>query len=304
MALVTSDFLSALMTSFKAIFQDAFIKAADAAEYKKVVLETISSSSKEAYGWLGSLPALSEWKDTRTLHGMKVFDYTLENLNYEATIEVDRNTLEDDEYAMIRYRVQQLAQRAIDHMGKLVFDLLDAGAASLAYDGIAMFADTRVIGSSANIDNLLSGSYSGSASEILAGVAAGVVAMRNFQDDRGVPMNLCPDTVVCSPTMEIPIKNALLPAVAGTTRAEAEIIKRILVRPEIDADALDWYLLSTERMGLKPLILQVRKQPEFVAVDKPDAPNVFLNRLLYYGIDWRGAVGFGDPRTAVKIVDS
>jgi phage major head subunit gpT-like protein len=304
MALVTSDFMTGLMTNFKAIFQDAFVKAADAADHKPLVLETLSTSAKEAYGWLGSLPALSEWKDTRKLYGLREFDYTLENLNYEATIEVDRNTLEDDSYGMIAPRIRQLAQRAIDHMSKLVFDLLDSGAALKAYDGIEFFDTTRTIGESANIDNLLSGSYSDSADEIRAGIAAGVVAMRNFQDDRGVPMNLCPDTIVCSPTMEIAIKNALLPAVAGTTRAEADIIKRIIVRPEVDADALDWYLLSTERMGLKPLILQVRKKPEFTAVDRPDSPIVFLNRLLYYGIDWRGAVGFGDPRCAVKIIDS
>lgn len=304
MALVTSDFLAGLLTNYRAIFNEAFVKAADAAEYKPVVLETRSDSAMEAYGWLGSLPALSEWKDTRQLYGMTPFDYTLANLNYEATIEVDRNALEDDQFGMIQHRVRQLAQRATDHMAKLVFDLLDGGEAALAYDGTAFFSDARTIGESANIDNLLSGSYSGDGDEIRAGIAAGVVAMRNFQDDRGMPMNLCPDTLVCSPTMEIPIKNALLPAVAGTTRAEAEVVKRIIVRPEIDADSLDWYLLSTEKMGLKPLILQVRKAPEFVAVDKPDAPNVFLKRLLYYGIDWRGAVGFGDPRTAVKIVDS
>lgn len=304
MPLVTSDFLAAITTGFKAVFKDAFTKAVDAAEYKKVVLETQSTSAREAYGWLGALPALSEWKDTRKLHGMQPFDYTLTNSNFEATIEVDRNALEDDEYGMISVRIQQLAQRAIDHMSKLVFDLLDAGATEKAYDGTAFFSDTRAIGESANIDNLLSGAYSGDADEIRAGIAAAVVAMRNFQDDRGVPMNLCPDTIVCSPTMEIPIKNALLPAVAGTTRAEAEIIKRIIVRPEVDADAVDWYLMSTERMGLKPLILQVRKQPEFVAVDKPDSPNVFLNRMLYYGIDWRGTVGFGDPRCAIKIVDA
>ena len=304
MALVTSDFLAGLMTNYRAIFQDAFTKAADAAEYKDLVLETKSESAREAYAWLGSLPALSEWKDTRKLMGIRRFDDTLENLNFEATSEVDRNTYEDDEYGMIAHRVKQLAQRAIDHMGKLVFDLLDSGATEKAYDGVAFFSDTRAIGESANIDNLLSRSYSGDADEIRAAIAAGVTAMRNFQDDRGVPMNLCPDTIVCSPTMEIPLKNALLPAVAGTTRAEAEIVRRIIVRPEVDADALDWYLLCTEKMGLKPLILQVRKRPEFVALDKPDSPDAFMKRLLYYGVDWRGAVGYGDPRCAVKIVDS
>lgn len=304
MPIVTSDFLAAIMTGFRSVFQDAFVKAADAADYQPVVLETRSTNARETYGWLGALPNLSEWKDTRQLHGLRPFDYTLTNTNYEGTIEVDRNTLEDDEYGMIQYRVRQLAQRAIDHMSKLVFDLLDAGEAENAYDGIAFFSDTRQIGDSANIENLLSGNYSASETEIRAAIAAGVVAMRAFQDDRGIPMNLCPDTIVCSPTMEIPIKNALLPAVAGTTRAEAEIIKRVIVRPEIDADVLDWYLLSTERMGLKPEILQVRKAPEFVSVDKPDAPTVFMSRMLYYGIDWRGAVGFGDPRCAVKVIDS
>jgi len=304
MAVVTSDFLAALMTNFKVIFQDAFTKAADAAEYKGIVLETDSNSDKEAYGWLGAVPALSEWKDQRKLYGLRAFDYTLTNVNYESTIEVDRNTLEDDKYGMIQHKVRQLAEGAIEHMAQLVFDLLDAGASENAYDGTAMFANTRTIGDSANIDNLLSGSYSGDADEIRAAITAGVIAMRNFQNDRGVPMNLSPDTVVCSPTMEVPIRNALLPAVAGTTRAEADIIKHIIVRPEVDTDALDWYLLSTQKMGLKPLILQVRKKPEFVSVDQPDSHDVFMKRLLYYGIDWRGTVGFGDPRCAVKIVDS
>jgi phage major head subunit gpT-like protein len=304
MGLVTTDFLEAMMTGFRAVFADAFVKASDAADYRGLVLETKSTSDKEAYGWLGALPALSEWTDQRKLYGMTPFDYTVKNLNFEGTIQVDRNTMEDDQYGMISHRVMQLGQRAIDHMAKLVFDLLDAGASLKAFDGIEFFDTTRAIGESANIGNLLSGAYSESADEIRAGIAAGVAAMRNFEDDRGVPMNLCPDTLVCSPTLEILVKNALLPAVAGTTRAEAEIIRSIIVRPEIDADALDWYLLSTQKMGLKPLILQVRKPPEFVSVDRPDSHDVFMSRMLYYGIDWRGNVGYGDPRTAIKIVDN
>jgi phage major head subunit gpT-like protein len=293
-----------MMTNFRAIFAEAFVKASDAADYKGLVLETKSTSDKEAYGWLGSLPALSEWTDQRKLYGMTPFDYTVKNLNFEATIQVDRNTIDDDQYGMISHRVKQLGQRAVDHMGQLVFDILDAGASGKAYDGIAFFKTDRTIGDSGIINNLLSGSYSASADEIRAGIAAGVISMRNFKDDRGVSMNLCPDTIVCSPTMEIAIKTALLPLIAGTTSVERDIIKRVVVRPEVDADAADWYLLSTQKMGLLPLILQVRKPPEFVSVDKPDSHDVFMSRMLYYGIDWRGAVGYGDPRTAVKIVDS
>jgi phage major head subunit gpT-like protein len=293
-----------MMTNFRAIFAEAFVKASDAADYKGLVLETKSTGDSEAYGWLGALPAVSEWTDQRKLYGMTPFDYTLKNLNFEATVQVDRNTMDDDKYGMIGHRVRQLAQRAVDHMGQLVFDILDAGAAGKAYDGIAFFKTDRTIGDSGTINNLLSGGYSDSAASILLGIAAGVIAMRNFKDDRGVSMNLCPDTIVCSPSLEILIKNALNPTVAGTVSAERDIIKRVIVRPEIDADAQDWYLLSTQKMGLLPLILQVRKPPEFVSVDRPDSHDVFMSRMLYYGIDYRGAVGYGDPRCAVKIVDT
>ena len=37
---------------------------------------------------------------------------------------------------------------------------------------------------------------------------------------------------------------------------------------------------------------------------EPDDENVFHRNTFYYGVDDRFAVGYGDPRTAIKIVDS
>jgi phage major head subunit gpT-like protein len=53
-----------------------------------------------------------------------------------------------------------------------------------------------------------------------------------------------------------------------------------------------WFLLCT-RMPLKPIILQKRKDFEFVAKDKLDDDNVFMNKEFIYGADARGNVGFG-----------
>ncbi len=53
-----------------------------------------------------------------------------------------------------------------------------------------------------------------------------------------------------------------------------------------------WFLLDTRR-PLKPLILQMRKQPQFVKKDKPEDDNVFNKDELIYGIDDRKNVGFG-----------
>lgn len=53
-----------------------------------------------------------------------------------------------------------------------------------------------------------------------------------------------------------------------------------------------WFLLCT-RQPLKPFILQKRKDFEFVAKDKVDDDNVFMNKEFVYGADARANVGYG-----------
>ena len=53
-----------------------------------------------------------------------------------------------------------------------------------------------------------------------------------------------------------------------------------------------WFLLDVTR-AVKPIILQKRKDFEFVAKDKVTDDNVFNNKEFVYGADARGNVGFG-----------
>lgn len=307
MAVVSSDFLAALLTNFRVIFNTE-LGEFDKSDglYKRICTVFNSVTDKESYNWLGSVPVMSEWTDMRKLYGLAQYgDYTLTNKHFEATLEVDRDTIEDDKYGMITPRIKGLSRRAIRFFNEKVFSQLDDGATLLAYDGTAMFADTRTIGSSGNIDNLLSGAYSGSEAEVRAALAAAITAMRLFKDDRGKPMNLVPDLIVCAPAMEILIRSALLPAVAGVQRVEAGYFgpDQIIASPWIDSTVLDWYILCT-KAEVNPIILQIRKNPEFVSLDDPKSEHVFKSRTFLYGVDDRFEVGYADPRTAIKIVDA
>jgi phage major head subunit gpT-like protein len=53
-----------------------------------------------------------------------------------------------------------------------------------------------------------------------------------------------------------------------------------------------WFLLDTSR-PLKPLILQKRRDPRFIKLDRPEDQNVFMKGDLIYGVDDRKNVGFG-----------
>ena len=53
-----------------------------------------------------------------------------------------------------------------------------------------------------------------------------------------------------------------------------------------------WFLLDLSR-PVKPIILQIRKRPEFISVDHPEDENVFMRKKFLYGVDDRKNVGFG-----------
>jgi len=299
MAVVTSDFLAALLTGFRAVFVESFDAAKNATEYLKICSVFDSLTEKETYAWLGTVPKMSEWVDERVQHGLLGHDYTITNKHYEATLSVKRDALEDDKYGLIKPRVMQLAQEAARHPDELTFSLLDDGQTGLAYDGTAFFANSRTIGDSANIDNLISAAGQTEAN-IRTDIGNAYKLMGLYQDDRGRPMGLIPDTIVCSPELVGTIVSALKPGVSGVERWESSVIKQIIVSPWIDGDATDWYVLCTKAV-LKPIFFQNRKKPEFTALDSPTSENVFMRNNILYGVDARYNVGYGDPRTAIVI---
>ena len=303
MAVVSSDFLAAMLTGYRIIFETEFPAAEEATDYKKIATITNSQTDRETYRWLGTVPQMQSWSDERVLRGLLGHDFTIVNDHYEATIQVDRDAYEDDKYSQVSIRVKQLAQEAARYNDQVVFTLLNAGHTALAFDGTAFFAAARTIGASANINNIVAGAYSATAAVIRTGIGLAVLAMRRFEDDRGRPMNLVPDTIVCAPEKEILIREALQPGIAGVVRPETAWVKDIIVSPYLTEGATaghDWYMLCTKRV-MKPIIYQLRKNPEFVSMQKPDDYPVFMRRAFLYGVDDRFGVGFGDPRYAVKL---
>lgn len=299
---VTADLLAALTTNYRAIFQKGLAEVNPRLDsWREIVTIFNSTTDKETYAWLGEHPSMEEWKDKRTIRSLRDWDYTLTNKHYQVAISIDRDALEDDKYNLFAPRIASLANAARKFYNEKVFDFLDNGVSTnKAYDGGYMFADSRTIGDSANIDNYLGGNYGESSDEILAGIRAAVTAMAAYQDDWGKPMNLVPDTIVCPVGMEIAIRNALAPAVSGVQKAENQFVKNIVSSPWIDAATYDWYFLCTTA-EVKPIIFQNRKDPEFNSVTDPNDFVAFMQKEFFYGVDSRFQVGFGDPRTAILL---
>ncbi|MBL7062068.1 MAG: Mu-like prophage major head subunit gpT family protein [Dehalococcoidia bacterium] len=181
---LSTERLEAMLLGMRSLFEASYGELVKDAKWRPLVLEIKSEAAAERYNWLGSVPAMHEWVDEREIRHLLGEEYTILNKNYSAALEVDRNDLEDDKLGLLAPRIRQLAERAAAFPNKLVFSLLDAGDTAKTFDGTAFFKTTRKIGESANINNKLTGAGV-TADNIRTDIAAAVVAMAKYQDDRG-----------------------------------------------------------------------------------------------------------------------
>ncbi|HHQ4672515.1 TPA: Mu-like prophage major head subunit gpT family protein [Aeromonas veronii] len=137
MAIVTPALLQALFTGFKKNFEDA--KSEAPAQYTKIATVIKSTTKSNTYGWLGKFPSLRKWVGDRVIESMKAHGYQIVNEDFEATVAVDRNDIEDDELGIYAPLFQEMGLAAGIHPDELCFGLLGAGFTTPCYDGQYFF---------------------------------------------------------------------------------------------------------------------------------------------------------------------
>lgn len=306
MPVVTSDLLAALYTNFRTMWEAQFLAATNADQFRsKLAMQVDSNALIETYAWFGTVPQMREWIGERQLSSLVPTTYSITNKDWEATIEVDRNAIEDDRLGQVRPRIMQLAQEAVRSQEQLAVDTLRLGLTGLAYDG-QFFFDTDHVTPGAvyqtNQTNKLTGTGVTLAA-LLVDLAAAVAAMRNFKDDQGRPMNIRPTTIVAPPALEGVFRQLIsstlvpTPAVAGAANPWANMFE--LVINGYLTDANDWYLLALDQ-PVKPIVFQMRRAPQFNALDNPNNNEAaFMRKRYMYGVDGRWNAGYGMWQLAV-----
>ena len=90
--------LRTIDTAFSAAFRNGFTTAMP--DHERFTMTVNSSTARTEYGWMGTIPGLREWVGDRVYHGLRQHDYALVNKDYEGTLEVDRNAIEDDHFGV------------------------------------------------------------------------------------------------------------------------------------------------------------------------------------------------------------
>ena len=273
--------------------------------YPDLSTRIVSNSDSETYRWLGTVPKLREWGTGRVAKGLRTESYSVENLKYEATLEVDRDEIADDQTGQIRVRVGELAERAATHKDYLVAQLLQlgGGATALAYDGVAFFSDNHVSGDSGTQDNDLT--YDAetvsnpSVSEFRGSFRQAVAQMLAFKDDVGEPMAIAATGLTCvvPPTMYLTALEALNATLLDSTTNVLKGAARVITMPWLTAAAV-WYLAKTDGV-VRPFIFQDREPIEFNALAE-NSEEAFKREKFLYGVRARYRMTYGYWQYALR----
>ncbi len=137
--ITTAASVAALQVGFKKNFQDAFTATRPESDFNQVATVIKSSSKSETYGWLGKFPKMREWVGDRVIKDMAGHGYSIVNKDFEATVGVDRNDIEDDNLGHYAPLFQEMGTSAAQQPDDLTFGLLGQGRTELCFDGQYFF---------------------------------------------------------------------------------------------------------------------------------------------------------------------
>lgn len=295
--LVNQATLEALLKNFRAIYASAYKEYTSM--YPELAMVVPSSTLVEDYAWLGRMPKMREWLDERTHQELAVYDWAIKNKDWELTLDVDRNDIEDDRLGIYTPMVQMMAAEAARHPDRLFFDLIDNGsaAAALCFDGKSFFDTlhpTPGAESSTTYDNI--GSLSFTRDHLVTTIGL----MTKFVDAQGEPLEVYPTHLIVHPDNAfaaqeiIASANIIIAGTAGsvTERGNKNVLEgilKIIVTPRIDA--AHWYLLDCSR-PIRPFAFQMRRAPETVNTGVVANPNYFERKKFAHGVDARYNAGY------------
>lgn len=138
-------------------FSGAFKRGlGQAASQLAVIATTVpSTTGKNEYGWLGKFPKMREWLGDRVINSISQSDYEIKNKDWENTIEVDRNDIEDDNIGIYGPLFEEMGLATAAHPDELAWALLKAGFATNCYDGQYFFdTDHPVLDEAGNVTSV------------------------------------------------------------------------------------------------------------------------------------------------------
>ena len=292
--------LSAIYESVRALFLDIYNSTPPA--YTDLAMEVESNSETEVHNWLGAIPTVKEWVSERTIERLSAFEYAVQNRDWEMTIEIPRNAIEDDRIGLYRPVIQTMAQQARNHPSTLVMRLFNDNP--VGYDGQPLFSTAHSEGQSGTQSNIVIGASTALA-DLIAALDAASARFASFRDDRGNPIMIAGQPldvthVMCPPALKGAFETIARAEIIQNTTNKWQGRLQVITNPYL-TDQNNWIALCLAH-PFKPALVQIRRPATIQDFDSQVAAyELFHRNRFVIGVDGRYAVAPAFWQTAILV---
>lgn len=301
---ISPSLLDSTYVGFNTLFQRGLTRAQ--AWSSRISTLVPSTTGSNTYAWLKSISGFREWVGERRFDALVSRGTVIENKDYEKSIKVPRNAIQDEQLGIFGPMFEMMGQEAGKWPDKVMAGILKGGTTGLAFDGQPFFHNSHPV----DMDDSSRGTYSNNLTGTALTPENFGVAYSSFVErlnEAGEPMGLLPDLLVVPPRLREMAKRIVesenLGRIIGTTAVADSnpnkgLVETLMV-PELADQPDTWYLMCTS-LPIRPFIWQLRQAPQMFAKDAPSDPNVLMNKEFLYLGDARGNGGYAFPFLALR----
>jgi phage major head subunit gpT-like protein len=260
--------------------------------WPKVATRVPSTGSQNDYTWIkDGWPSLRKWIGDKVVKYLEAAKYTIANQDYESTIGVKRNDLEDDNTGIYSAIVRGEAQAAAMWPDEMITDLFNGVFNTECFDGQYMVDTDHPVGDGTASNKGTAALSCATLAAAQASLGAAITAMTSLQNDMGRSLNVEPTMLVVPPALRetanvLMTNDRLEDGKPNPYKGMFEVVvwKGLTT-------ATNWFLIDDTK-PLKPFIYQERKAPKPVEQTNPDSDDVFNLAVYKFGVEARGAAGY------------
>jgi len=290
MANINDKTLQDLEKMLNAKWTSAFT-AAPQSQLNALATQYTSSTASNHYALMEALGGWSEWNGARQFKDVASQQFEVLNKDYEMSIKMPKNQLEDDQIGMYVDIVPNMVAGWFKKQQALIMGVLTGNP--IAYDGLALFGTTRTYG-----DSVISNRVTGALTATTFNTA--YVAMSSYTDHAGEPLAVKPDVLVVGPKLAKAAADIVGNLYLGDGETSATQIQnyyntlgvRLVVSPYLIGDYENYWFLADTTDIVKGVLLQIREVPSPIL---SNAQEVARSKTIDYMADGRMAAAPGAP---------
>jgi phage major head subunit gpT-like protein len=265
--------------------------------------------------WLDNVPKMRLWEGDKVLSMLRGESLSIVTRPHEASITVPKGDIINDELGLYRDRINGLGDSYLWHLDEMFVAMLIAGIQGTAlgstYDGQNLIDTDHTFlgnGTGATYSNKVTGAFSATTYNQAWDL------FLKMKDENGLPLQPAAGRkmyLLHGPANRQAVRSVLQQEnVVGATQTNLDKGTAIPVCSEwltasavytmfgtsVTLTGLEWFLIPE---GSTAIMIQIKRDVEFLAVDKGDDEYTFRTGRLLYGIESEDGAAYGLPQEIV-----